>query len=175
MPPAPEMEIARILLDSWDPLDVRDIDMQPEAEYIHEAEAVLQILKAGKSENDVVLYLKQAAEELGYATERDRTCGNAIWNWWVDSSGVDSPEDVREDMSEHPTAFYGKFSLDSARAIRQLDAILQNVFEHLSTAEGASIDLTLEINAKAEGYDERVRRVVTENAAQLGIGSQEFE
>jgi predicted AAA+ superfamily ATPase len=74
-----------------------------------------------------------------------------------------------------PTSFYGQFSLDSVRAIRQLEEILQNVVEHLSSSPDASVELTLEINAHAEGFDERVRRVVSENANQLGARGQEFE
>jgi len=73
------------------------------------------------------------------------------------------------------TSFYGQFSLDSVRAIRQLEAILANVVEHLSAAPGGEVELTLEINAKSDGFDERVRRVVSENGGQLGAKGQEFE
>lgn len=74
-----------------------------------------------------------------------------------------------------PTSFYGQFSLDSVRAIRQLEEIIRSVVEHLSSADGSSVELTLEINAKSAGYDDRVRRVVSENANQLGAKGQEFE
>jgi hypothetical protein len=74
-----------------------------------------------------------------------------------------------------PSSFYGQFELDSVRAIRQLEEILRNVVEHLSAAPGASVNLTLEINAAADGFDDRVRRVVNENAGQLGAKSKEFE
>jgi predicted AAA+ superfamily ATPase len=74
-----------------------------------------------------------------------------------------------------PSSFYGKFSLDSVRAIRQLDEILQNVVEHLTRADGGSVNLTLEINARSPGFDDRVQRVVSENAVQLGADAQEFE
>ncbi len=71
--------------------------------------------------------------------------------------------------------FYARFSLDRVRAIRQLEDILTNVSNHL---EGSAVTFTLEINARtpaAEGYDDRTRRVVTENATQLGAESAEFE
>ena len=73
------------------------------------------------------------------------------------------------------TSFYGQFSLDSVRAIRQLEDILRNVVDHLSSVPGSAVNMTLEINAKADGFDDRVRRVVSENAKQLGARSQEFE
>jgi hypothetical protein len=75
----------------------------------------------------------------------------------------------------YPTSFYGQFSLDSVRAIRQLEEILRNVVEHLSSADGSAVELTLEINAKSTGYDDRVRRTVSENAINLGAKGQEFE
>lgn len=77
--------------------------------------------------------------------------------------------------AKNPRNFYGRFSLDSVRAIRQLEEILRNVVEHLSAAPEGEIDLTLEINARSDGYDERVRRIVSENAVQLGARSEEFE
>ncbi len=60
------------------------------------------------------------------------------------------------------------------RAIRQLGEILTNVTNHL---DGSVATLTLEVNACTptdEGYDDRTRRVVTENATHLG-GEPEFE
>lgn len=74
-----------------------------------------------------------------------------------------------------PTTFYGQFSLDGVRAIRQLEEILDNVAEHLRGAPNATISLTLEVNASSNGFDERSRRVVKENATHLGAVASEFE
>jgi predicted AAA+ superfamily ATPase len=74
-----------------------------------------------------------------------------------------------------PTRFYGQFMLDSVRAIRQLEEILRNVVEHLSRADDAAVTLTLEVNARSAGFDDRTRRVVGENSTQLGAKGQEFE
>jgi hypothetical protein len=74
-----------------------------------------------------------------------------------------------------PGAFYGKFYLDRVRAIRQLEEILQNVVDHLVQSEDGSVELTLEINARSAGYNERIQRVVSENASQLGATGHEFE
>ena len=60
------------------------------------------------------------------------------------------------------------------RAIRQLGEILESVVEHLSKA-GGETKLTIEINSDSAGFDDRTQRVVKENAAQLGVKSQEFE
>lgn len=79
------------------------------------------------------------------------------------------------DHAANPTYFYGVFPLDTVRGIRQLEEILRNVVQHLSDAPAGSVELTLEVNGTASGFDERVRRIVVENAKQLGARSQEFE
>lgn len=70
-----------------------------------------------------------------------------------------------------PTRFYGRRSLDPVRAVRDLGALLDEIVAHL----GPNVELTLEINATSDGYDDRIQRVVKENAAQLGLEATEFE
>jgi hypothetical protein len=72
------------------------------------------------------------------------------------------------------TKYYGRFNLDSVRAVRQLGEILESVIEHL-VKSGGDTNLILEINSTSAGFDDRTQRVVKENAAQLGVESQEFE
>jgi hypothetical protein len=74
-----------------------------------------------------------------------------------------------------PGTFYAQYALDPVRAIRQLEDILTNVVAHLSSADGSAVELTLEINARADGFDDRVRRVFSENSSHLGAKGQEFE
>jgi len=45
----------------------------------------------------------------------------------------------------------------------------------LQPTEGGSVDLTFEINATSSGFDDRIQRVVRENAKQLRATAQEFE
>jgi len=97
------------------------------------------------------------------------------------SIGDETQPEGAEGKGEEPTgdtlsrSFYGQFDLDSVRAIRQLEEILRNVVEHLTSTQGSDVSLTLEINATSDGFDDRVRRVVSENSAQLGAKSHEFE
>ncbi|MGE0308334.1 MAG: hypothetical protein AB7Q27_21540, partial [Acidimicrobiia bacterium] len=90
-------------------------------------------------------------------------------------SGTGAGARKTEHVVASATSFYGQFSLDSVRAIRQLEEILRNVVEHLKASPDGAVKLTLEINASSTGFDDRVRRVVSENANQLGAKSQEFE
>jgi hypothetical protein len=91
------------------------------------------------------------------------------------SSGRTGPESEVGKGTALARSFYGCFALDSVRAIRQLEDVLRNVVEHLSAAPGAEVTLTLEVNASADEFDERTRRVVSENSSQLGAKGHEFE
>jgi hypothetical protein len=72
------------------------------------------------------------------------------------------------------THYYGQFDLDSVRAVKQMGEILESIVEHLAKA-GGSTKITLEINSSSVSFDDRTQRVVKENAAQLGVKSQEFD
>lgn len=71
-----------------------------------------------------------------------------------------------------PTEFYALFKLDPVRGIRQLGDILEHVVQRL----GTHADLTLEIrSSNAAGFEEAVRRTVSENAANLSAQESAFE
>ncbi len=82
-----------------------------------------------------------------------------------------SPAKVRED----PRRFYGRKQLDPVRAIRDFGDLMSEVVTHLGRPDGAKVTITVEINAESDGFDDHVRRVVSENAAQLGFDDHEFE
>ena len=84
------------------------------------------------------------------------------------------PDPPRPPATQQPTRFYGRKELDTVRAIRDLGTILEEVTKHLD-GTGQEITLTLEINARSQGYDTRTQRIVKENATQLGFDSHEFE
>ena len=71
------------------------------------------------------------------------------------------------------TRFYGEIELDPVRAIRDLESILKEVVAHLRRV--GEVTVSLEVNAEAEKFDDRMVRVVRENATQLGFTSHEFE
>jgi len=74
-----------------------------------------------------------------------------------------------------PTRFYGRKQLDPVRAIRDFGDLINEVASQLGDAEGGKVTITVEINAESDGFDDRTRRTVSENAAQLGFESHEFE
>ncbi len=87
------------------------------------------------------------------------------------------PEDSgprRPPTTPQPTRFYGRMNLDPVRAMRDLGGIIDEVTKHLG-GTGNEVTLTVEINARSGGYDTRTRRIVKENATQLGFEFHEFE
>ena len=76
------------------------------------------------------------------------------------------------DASSVPTRFYAEFQLDSVRCIKEL----ADIAEHVTARLGPDVELTLEVRATSSGgFDEATRRTVSENAANLGSRSSEFE
>ena len=73
--------------------------------------------------------------------------------------------------NESPTRFYAQFELDSVRGVKQLADILEHV-----TARLGSVRITVEVEAdEPGGFDEAARRIVTENAHNLGAKAAEFD
>ena len=82
------------------------------------------------------------------------------------------PESDPTTASSGPTQFYAEFQLDPVRCIKEL----ADIAEHVTARLGPDVELTLEVRAKSsEGFDEATRRTVSENAANLGSKSSEFE
>jgi predicted AAA+ superfamily ATPase len=70
------------------------------------------------------------------------------------------------------TDFYALFDLDPVRAIKQLADILDNVAAQLKT--GATLSLEIR-SSNPTGFDDNIRRTVTENAKSLQAHTAEFE
>lgn len=75
-----------------------------------------------------------------------------------------------------PRRYYGRVSLDPTRAGRDAGRIADEVIAHLTGLIGASVTVTLEIEANIpNGVPENVVRTVTENSRTLKFGSHGFE
>lgn len=64
MDAAATREVARLLLLHWDPLLVADIDVDVGAEYVWEAGALLEMLAAGATDDDIAARLTDYARDL---------------------------------------------------------------------------------------------------------------
>ena len=75
-----------------------------------------------------------------------------------------------------PTRFHGTVALDPARAGLDASRIADEVISHLSGLVGATVTVTLEIEAEVPlGAPDHVVRTVTENSRTLKFTSQGFE
>ena len=83
--------------------------------------------------------------------------------------------DASKPESAAPTRFYGRKQMDPVRAIRDFGDLINEVTSHLGNANGSKVTITVEVNAESDGFDDRTRRTVSENAAQLGFDAHEFE
>lgn len=75
-----------------------------------------------------------------------------------------------------PRRFHGSVALDATRLGRDAGRIAEEVIAHLLGLEGASVRVTLEIEASLpNGVSDQVVRIVTENARTLRFDAQGFE
>lgn len=72
--------------------------------------------------------------------------------------------------------FYGNVDIDAMRINRDTSTIANEVIQHLTALKGATIKITLEIEAEIpEGVPDDVARTVMENCRTLKFNSQSFE
>jgi predicted AAA+ superfamily ATPase len=86
------------------------------------------------------------------------------------------PTDVSTPKIQQPTRFHGTVGLDPTRVGRDASRIADEVISHLAGLVGATVTVTLEIDADIPGgVPEQVIRIVTENGRALKFTSQGFE
>ncbi len=75
-----------------------------------------------------------------------------------------------------PKRFYGSVPLNPQRVGRDAGRIAEEIIQHLGLQPGATVEVTLEINAQMpEGAPDNIVRTVTENARTLKFTAQGFE
>jgi hypothetical protein len=75
-----------------------------------------------------------------------------------------------------PKRFHGTVTLDAARVGRDAGRVAEEVIAHLAGLVGASVKVTLEIEAEVpSGAPDNVVRTVTENSRTLKFSSHGFE
>ncbi len=89
-----------------------------------------------------------------------------------DSPGSSGPREPRKPVRR----YHGTVRLDPLRVGAEAGRIAEEVIAHLAGPEGASVRVSLEIEAEQDtGFSERVVRAVRENATALQFESHEFE
>lgn len=93
-----------------------------------------------------------------------------------DAETVASGKTTKFPKAELPNRFHGTVELDATRVGRDASRIADEVISHLVSLVGATVMVTLEIEAEVpSGAPEHVVRTVTENSQTLKFTSQGFE
>jgi hypothetical protein len=97
-----------------------------------------------------------------------------------DGHGAESQRPGEPDGEPHkltpPSRFYGRKTLEPVRVLRDVSDITDAIVQQLGRAPDARVSITVEIEAtSADGFDDDVRRTVTENARTLRFDTHEFE
>lgn len=76
-------QISATLLETWDPIGVRDTDVQPETEYLYEARSVFELLTNGTTRDQLAAFLQAQAAILRATSNiaRDRYAADRLINW----------------------------------------------------------------------------------------------
>ena len=75
-----------------------------------------------------------------------------------------------------PKRFHGTVTLDATRVGRDASRVAEEVIAHLTGLVGASVAVTLEIEAQIpSGASDHIVRIVTENCRTLKFTNQGFE
>lgn len=92
------------------------------------------------------------------------------------STPTDGQAAPKPDEPPKPRRFHGTVELDPERVVRDAGRIADEVITHLMGLPGASVKVTLEIQAiTPDGAPDNVVRTVTENSRTLKFTSQGFE
>ncbi|MEX1093411.1 MAG: DUF499 domain-containing protein [Acidimicrobiia bacterium] len=130
-----------------------------------------QHVGVGMSHDAVIVHPDRARRQLDVAATAPLTTGTAASTEGDDSATASG----KVTAPAQPTRFYGRKQLDPVRAIRDFGDLINEVTSHLGNADGSKVTITVEVNAESDGFDDRTRRTVSENATQLGFDSHEFE
>ena len=96
-------------------------------------------------------------------------------------AGQPTPTETEGDLGKpqppaKPKRFYGSVQLNPQRVGKDAGKIAEEIVQHLALQPGATIEVTLEIQAQMpEGAPENIVRIVTENARTLKFSSHSFE
>lgn len=77
---------------------------------------------------------------------------------------------------QRPTRFFGTIEINPLRPASEVDKLVREVIQHLTSLDGAAVQISLEIGADVPGgVPENIERVVSENCAVLKFKQQGFE
>jgi len=121
----------------------------------------------------------ETADAPGVMVGAHGTAGGTVGTTAATTGGTGTPGTGATPIptpSPGPKRFHGSVTLDAARVGRDASRIADEVIAHLSGLVGATVTVTLEVDAEIpSGAPDHVVRIVTENSRTLKFTSQGFE
>ena len=94
----------------------------------------------------------------------------------IDGAGAQPSIEAAQIAQPKNTHFYMSASLDTTRIGRDVQRLVEEVISHLTSAENAQVEISLELSVKApEGLPQQIVRTVSENCRTLRVESFGFE
>jgi predicted AAA+ superfamily ATPase len=121
---------------------------------------------------------QQEADQASAAAGADTTTAGTAGESGLGEQGEQVSDAFSTDsaVTAKPRRYYGTVKLDAARVGRDAGRIAEEVIAHLSGLVGATVTVTMEIEALApDGVPDNVVRIVTENSRTLKFTSHGFE
>jgi hypothetical protein len=122
----------------------------------------------------------EAAARGGGASLSVNTDGKTVAPYINPNNGTESgPHKIHEtDAAEAPknTHFFMSTQLDTTRIGRDVQRLVEEVVSHLTSADGAKVEVSLEVNVTApDGLSPQLVRAVSENCRTLRVQTFRFE
>lgn len=91
------------------------------------------------------------------------------------SGGTTTIQDPPASENAKNKHFYMSAQLDTTRIGRDVQRLVEEVINHLTSVDGSTVEISLEVNVKApEGMSHQIVRTVSENCRTLKVSSFEF-
>ena len=119
---------------------------------------------------------KREEPKSGGQTEEDKPRSGGGSNLSNGSSSGTQPVAPEPAKPASDTQFFMNVKLDNTRVIRDLQKYLDEIISHLTSVDGCSVELSLEVSAQADnGFPQGTVRTVSENCRTLKVQNFGFE
>lgn len=124
---------------------------------------------------------EQAGKRTEGQTNQDSTASNGHGDYTTNPVAGTAPTNESDSDTVEPeipknTHFYMSAQLDNTRINRDVQRLVEEVISHLSSVDGAQIELSLEVNVKTpDGFPHQIIRTVSENCRTLKVNDFGFD
>jgi hypothetical protein len=128
-------------------------------------------------DSDSVLVRSEVAYQVVQALQQAQTPNPAALNSDTAAAVTQRGNDVASPSAARVlTRYHGSVTLDPQRVNREVNTIVDEIIQRLTSQPGTVVEITLEISAQREaGFDESTTRTISENSRTLKFKAHGFE